>query len=140
MPLVELLSMPQVPNDLIICALSYNSPYKPPHNKRILDVKKRKAPRRRELHDRVDLALEVEAAGQHLREVPYYTASHTTLHTTLRLNKNGGALRQRKLRPRASTSVQTTTQPPPPAPAAGPNLGVDGEVKSHQVLLFISTC
>ena len=27
---------------LIIINLSYNSPYKPPHNKRMLDVKKRK--------------------------------------------------------------------------------------------------
>jgi hypothetical protein len=31
-----------------------------------------------------------------LRKVPYYTASHTTPHTTLHLNKNREDLRQRK--------------------------------------------
>jgi hypothetical protein len=31
-------------------------------------------------------------------EVPYYTAPHTTPHTTLDLNKSRGAIRQRKLR------------------------------------------
>jgi hypothetical protein len=36
------------------------------------------------------------------RKGPYYTSSHTTPHTTLRLNQNREALRQRKLRHRGA--------------------------------------
>jgi hypothetical protein len=32
----------------------------------------------------------------HWRKGPYYTVAHTTPHTTLNLNKNREALRQRK--------------------------------------------
>ena len=39
-------------------------------------------------------------AGCGGRKGPYYTAAHTTPHTTLHLNKNREALRQRKLSPR----------------------------------------
>jgi hypothetical protein len=46
---------------------------------------------------RAGLALEAD-----LRKVPYYTASHTNPHTTLKLNKNREVLRQRKVRVRGA--------------------------------------
>jgi hypothetical protein len=44
-----------------------------------------------------------------VRKVPYYSAPHTTLHTTLHLNKNREALRQRKL-PAGADGVAVRTR------------------------------
>jgi hypothetical protein len=89
MPLVELLSMPQVPNDLIICALSYNSPYKPPHNKRILDVKKRKGARRHQQDmdkRRTQLTL-LNCCRQTILQLLYSNRLSTDAHDSLKTDR-----------------------------------------------------